>query len=43
MCVCSPLSQYNFIICGPIATKLDMKVAGYDKRWNSSKVKVKVG
>ena len=30
LCVRSPISHYNFVKCGPIATKRDMEVAGYD-------------
>ena len=29
LCVRSPLSHYNFVKCGSIATKLDVEVAGY--------------
>ena len=42
------ISHCNFVICGPIVTKLDLEVAGYDAcivetyHWNRSNVKIKV-
>ena len=30
LCVCSPISHCNFVICGSVVTKHDMEVTEYD-------------